>query len=98
MKGMHICHSLTLFCIRMAVIFIFNKSEAMTSFPHNFVLDSKPRFGLTQFEYLNLNNFLINWSIFMKIVAKCSDFVSLSYQVQVKVCNPILLRVLKFGI
>ena len=25
----------------------------------------------------------------MKIVAKCSAFVSLSYQVQVKVCNPI---------
>ena len=25
----------------------------------------------------------------MKIVAKCIDFVSLSYQVQVKVCNPI---------
>ena len=25
----------------------------------------------------------------MKIVAKCSDFLSLSYQVQVKVCSPI---------
>ena len=25
----------------------------------------------------------------MKIVAKCSAFVSLLYQVQVKVCNPI---------
>ena len=25
----------------------------------------------------------------MKIVAKCSDPISLSYQVQVKVCNPI---------
>ena len=53
----------------------------MTSFPHSLVLDSH-----------NLNlNFLINWPIFMKIVAKCSDFVSLSYQVQEKVCYPILL-------
>ena len=25
----------------------------------------------------------------MKIVAKCIDFVSVSYQVQVKVCKPI---------
>ena len=25
----------------------------------------------------------------MKIVAKCSTFVSLSYEVHVKVCNPI---------
>ena len=25
----------------------------------------------------------------MKIVAKCSAFASLSYQVQVKICNPI---------
>ena len=31
----------------------------------------------------------------MKIVAKCSAFVSLSYQVQVKVCNPIPLSDLK---
>ena len=30
----------------------------------------------------------------MKIVAKCIDFVSLSYQVQVKVCNPIHLTCL----
>ena len=64
-------------------------SEVITSFPHNLVLDSQPRFELTQFEFLNLNNLLINWPIFMKIVAKFSDFVSLSYQVQVKVCNPI---------
>ena len=61
----------------------------MTSFPHNLVLDSQPRFRLTQFEFLNLYYFLINWPIFMKIVAECSDFVSLSYQVQVKVCYPI---------
>ena len=57
-------------------------------FPHNLVLDSQPRFELTQFEFLNLNNFHINWPMFMKIVEKCSDFVSLSHQVQVKVCNP----------
>ena len=68
----------------------------MTSFPHNLVLDSQPRFGLTQFEFLNLYNFLINLSIFMKIDTKCSDFVSLSYQVQVKVCNPISLTSNKF--
>ena len=29
----------------------------------------------------------------MKLVAKCSAFVCLSYQVHVKVCNPIPLRV-----
>ena len=28
----------------------------------------------------------------MKIVAKCSAFVSLSYQVHVKVCNPVPLN------
>ena len=27
--------------------FEFNNSEVMTSFPHNLVLDSQPRFGLT---------------------------------------------------
>ena len=79
---MHICHSLTIICIRMAVILIL-------SFPHNLILDSQPRFGLTQFEFLNLNNFLIKKPIFMKIFVKFSDFVSLSYEVQVKVCNPI---------
>ena len=66
----------------------------MTSFPHNLVLDSQPRFGLTQFEFLKFYNCLINWRILMKIVAKCSYFVSLSYQVQVKVCNPIPLKYL----
>ena len=86
---MHICLSLSLFCIRMAGFFFFYNSEVMTSFPHNLLLDSQPRFGLTQFEFLNLYNFLINSPIFMKIVAKCSDFLSLSYQVQEKVCSPI---------
>ena len=60
----------------------------MTSFPHNLVLDSQPRFGLTQSEFLNLYSFLINERIGIKIVAK-SDLRSLSYQVHVKVCNPI---------
>ena len=61
----------------------------MTSFPHNLVLDIQPRFGLAQSTFLNLYNFLINWRILMKIVAKCLAFVSLPYQVHVKVCNPI---------
>ena len=30
----------------------------MTSFPHNLVLNSQPRFGLTQSEFLNLYTFL----------------------------------------
>ena len=59
------------------------------SFPHNLVLDTQPRFGLTPSEFLNLCNFLINRRIFMKIDAKCSAFFSLSYLVYVKVCNPI---------
>ena len=59
------------------------------SFLHNLVLDTQPRFGLTLTESLNLYNFLINWWILMKIVAKCLTFVILSYQVHVKVCNPI---------
>ena len=63
----------------------------MTSFPHNLVFDSQPRFGHTQSDFLNLYNFLINLWIFVKIVAKCSAFVSLSYQVHLKVCNSILL-------
>ena len=42
----------------------------MTSFPHNLVLDTQPRFGLTQANILKLYNFLINWRILMKIVAK----------------------------
>ena len=66
----------------------------MTSFPHNLVLDSQPRFGPTQFEFLNLYNSLINKPIFMKIIAKRSAFVNLSYQVQVNVCNPIPLNLL----
>ena len=66
----------------------------MTSFPHNLVLDSQPRFGLTKSEFLNFNNFLINTRIFMKIVANCLAFVSLSYQVHVEFCNPISLSLL----
>ena len=65
----------------------------MTSFPHNLVLDSQPRFGLTSSEVLNLDNFLINKQILMKLVAKCSAFVSVSYQVHIKVCNPIPLNI-----
>ena len=64
----------------------------MTSFPHNLVLDIQPHFGLAQSTFLNLYNFLINWRILMKIVAKCLAFISLSYQAHVKVCNPIALR------
>ena len=67
-------------------------SEVITSFPHNLVLDSQPRFGLTPSEFLNLYNFLINKRIFMKLVAKCSAFASLTYQVYVKFCNHIPLR------
>ena len=40
--------------------FDFCNSEVMTSLPHNLALDSQPRFGLTQSEFLNLYNFLIN--------------------------------------
>ena len=58
------------------------------SFPHNLDLDIWPRFGLAQSTFLNLSNLLINWQILMKIVAKCLSFVSLFYQVHVKVCNP----------
>ena len=66
----------------------------MTSFPHNLVLDLQPRFGLTQSEFLNHYNFLINKRFFLKIVANCSAFVSLSYKlhVLVKVCYPIPLK------
>ena len=67
----------------------------MTPFPHNLILDSQPHFGLTKFEFIKLYNFLINQPIFMKIVAKCSDLVSLSYQVKLKFCNPIPLIILE---
>ena len=65
----------------------------MTSFPHSLVLDSIH-------EVLNLYNFLMNWLIFMKIVAKCSALVSLSYKLHVKVCDPIplTLRIAVFTI
>ena len=60
------------------------------------VIPSQPPFGhtalfWTQSNFLNLYNFLINWRILMKIIAKCLAFVSLSFQVHVKVCNPISL-------
>ena len=67
-------------------------NEGMTSFPHSLVLDLQPRFGLTKSESLNLNNFLINLLIFMKIAAQCSAFVSLSYKVHGKICIPIPLK------
>ena len=89
---MHISHSPTLFCIRTDVISFICNSEGMTSFPHNLVLDSQPRFGLTPSECLNLYSFLINRLVFMKLVAKCSASLSQSDQVYVKVCNPIPLR------
>ena len=65
------------------------------SFPHNLVLDSQPRFGLTQADFSNLYIyiFLINYQIFMKSVAKCSSFVNLSCQEHVNVCNHILLKI-----
>ena len=71
---LHNGHSLTLFCIRMSVIFFFCNSEVMTSFPQSLVLDSQPHFGFTPSNFLKLYNFLINQRIFMKIVAKCSCF------------------------
>ena len=40
--------------------FDFCNSEVMTSLPHNLALDSQPRFGLTESEFLNLYYFLIN--------------------------------------
>ena len=72
----------------------------MTSFPHYVVLDSQPRLGLTQSEFLNLFNFLIECRIFMKLFANCSAFASLSYQEHVKVFKPIPLispRLLREG-
>ena len=82
-------HSLTLFCIRKVVMFIFCNSEVMTSFPHNLVFDSQPRLGLKLSDVLKIYNFLISKRNSMKLVAKCSAFVSLSYHAHVKVCNPI---------
>ena len=67
-------------------------SMAMMAFPHNLVLDSQPRFGLTPSKCFNLYNFIINQRVFMKLVAKCSASVSLSGQVHVKVYNPIPLK------
>ena len=69
--------------------FNFCNSEVMTSFPHNLVLNSPPPFEFTLSEFLDFYNFLINERIFMKLVAKCLAFLSLSYQVYIKVCNPI---------
>ena len=73
-------------------LLVCNSEAIMTSFPHNLILDSQPRFGFTPSEIFNLYNFFINYQIFMKPVAKCSAFLSLAYQVHVKVCNPIPLR------
>ena len=67
------------------LLFNFCNSEGMTSFPHNLVLDIQSHFELAKSTFLNLFNFRINWRILMKIVAKCLAFVSLSYQVHVKV-------------
>ena len=72
----------------------FCNSEGMTSYPHNLALDTQSRFGLALSDFLNLYNFLINWRILMKIVAKCLAFVSLTYQAHAKVCNPIPLNAL----
>ena len=41
------------------------------SLTHNLDLDSQPRFGLTQSNFLKLYNFLINKRIFIKFDAKC---------------------------
>ena len=78
----------------MLFYFIFCNSEVLTSFPHNLVLDTQPRFGLTQSEFLNNHNVLINLRIFMKIAARCSAFINLSYKVHLKVCYLISLNVL----
>ena len=70
----------------------------MTSFPHNLILDSQTRFGLSLSQFLNIYNFLINKQIIIKIAAKCSVFVSFSYQVHVKIYNLIPLNwLLPFG-
>ena len=67
------------------------------SLPHNLIWESQPHLGLKTSEFLDLYNFLKNWWIFKKIVAKCSAFVSLSYQVHAKVCNPISLTLCIVG-
>ena len=50
--------------------FDFCNSEVMTSLPHNLALDTQHRFGLTESEFINLYNFLINKPIFINFVAK----------------------------
>ena len=72
--------------------FDFYNSEVMTSLPHNLVLDSQPRFGLTKSEFLNLYNFLINQRIFIKFVAKCLSLQSPTSEFKDNFCNPIPLR------
>ena len=67
----------------------------MTPFPHNLVLDPRPRFGPIPVEYSVLCNFLINKPVFMKTVAKCLACACRSYKVHVTVCNPIPLNVLE---
>ena len=61
----------------------------MTSPPHNLVLDSQPRFGLTKSEFLNLYSFLINQRIFIKFVAKCQSLQPTSSEFKDNICNPI---------
>ena len=63
----------------------------MKSFPHNLVLDSQPRFGFIQSEFSNLYNFLKNWRIFIKFVAKCLSFQPSSFEFENNLCNPISL-------
>ena len=69
--------------------FDFCNSEVMTSLPHNLALDSQPRFGLTQSEFSNLYNFLINLWIFIEFVAKCKSLQPPSSEVNDNLCNPI---------
>ena len=50
------------------------------SFPHNLVLDSQPRFGFIQSEFLNPCHFPINWRIFIKFAGKCKSLQPLSFE------------------
>ena len=74
------------------ITFFFCNSEVMTSFPH-----LTASFWTHTIRRFNLYNFLLNWFIFVKSVAKCSAFVSLSYKVLEKVCNPIPFKAECFG-
>ena len=52
--------------------FDFCNSEAMMALPQNLAFDSQPRFGLTQVEFLNIYNFLINKRIFINFLLNVS--------------------------